>query len=1098
MKGNQEILFRKGMVIIFMTIFFVLNTKGDTIAPLKWRSSPSHVNFNLQQIHFFPSQKAIANGSQILIYKNQEWTLFHDQPPVNIDILFPIDTQSFVISSNTDFQESDLYIRKNKQWQKIWNPIANVIYSLYFTDLENGAVSGLGEIALLKNGKWQMLPPPSLGVIKKIIIDQDSIIWALSLSDGLFKYHDKWLKIPNSDDVQLIRYQQASIYVIGKDYLGFIDSKDSIHVLSENSELSSTSSFSILSKNEAIVVGNQGSIMHYKNKVWASQKVPIQSNLNDICLLNDHTAWVVGDNGIVLHYSDNEEQNQEINAWKGFKKVTFNSNAKVIDDEYGVVATDINNDGLVDIFTCGLFEANHLYINNGTNDFINQAQQWKINLDESSTARELNLGACAGDIDNDGDDDIYVTVLNGKNKIYKNIRGKYFVDYSSISQAVGAQTDRSNSCIMGDVDNDGDLDIFITNENASNCLFLNNGAGIFSEATQAAHLISDGGGTACSFGDIDQDGDIDLYVSNWSTYNVLYKNLLQETGELRYSDITNDAHVAGQIYSKSNAVVFSDIDNDADLDLFVTNRKASNKLYLNNGDGIFTDKTSSLIGEDSLKSYGAVIADFDNDGFKDIYVSNVGENVLYSNMNGQQFINHTLKYGADIKGYSTGSAVADFNNDGFVDLYVANYLGESSTILFNIGNNRHVIHVQLRGMKNNSNAIGAKIFVYKENGLNQVKQLISYQEISGGSGYASMNQRFLPIAVLDQDYVDIKVVFPNGITKVLVHQNVTAHTIIEDVSGIYSYFLLSKRKVWLLFKDLHLLLKLFTWIGLILFIVVFMISGRKKFNWSRLYSLGLGAFLLLLFYVQFHYFEYEDIWFSSFLPLGSIGLLMLLIYLYYSRKVMELSALKEQEQIREKLSRDLHDDLASTVSTIAIYLTLIRYNLKNNEKKLNELLDKTSSLVSDAVSSITDLIWAINPKSESLEDLMIRVNNNFATVFHEKGISFTSSSNHNLEILGLVSKTKQNVYLIIKEALNNILKYASASEVSILIETHKQEIQILIKDNGIGFDLGKVKNKGHGLTNMHIRAEDINASIKIVSNIDKGTEIRFIFKADQN
>jgi len=1096
MKKYVAIIFMKKLAIIALIILFGGTTKANVNDSLHWTPVLSPINYDIKQIHFFTPETAVANGKQLLILNNGHWEQSKEQPPTDINILFSIDEQSLVMSSNTKFQESELFIKKNNQWGRIWNPMANVINSIYFSDFENGVIAGLGEIALLKKGQWEILPPPTKGTIKSVFIDSNSILWALSISEGLFKYDGKWKKIPHSESIRFIKHLQNTIYVLGKNYLGSIDTSDSLIKISENEDLKNISSFTMISSYEAIAVGHLGLILRYRNSNWKQEKSKTTENLNDICVLKDGDAWISGDHGIILHYSSLKEDTPFTNDWKGFKKTYFHQYAKVIDDEYGVVAADFNKDGLIDIFSCGLFEANHLYINNGSNLFTNKAQRWNVTGDESTQSRDLNLGACAGDLDNDEDTDLYVTVLNGKNRIYKNIRGKYFVDYSDISHGIGEQTDRSNSSILGDVDNDGDLDIFIANENCSNRLFLNNGAGIFTEVTKTTELETQGGGTGCSFADIDDDGDLDLYVSNWSGYNILYKNLLQESGQLKFINITKNAGVEGEIFSKSNAVVFADIDNDADLDLFVTNRKTSNKLYLNNGKGEFTDVTAEYLGIDSLKSYGAVIADFDNDGYVDIYISNVGKNVLYMNINGIQFSNKTQNYGADFEGYSTGSAAVDINNDGYTDLYIANYLEESSAILLNINNDKAFIKIKINGIQNNWNAIGTKLYVYKENGLDQLEQLICFREISGGSGYASMNQRFLPIAVPDQKFVDIKVVFPNGIIKTLTHQAINNTLIIEDVSGFLKHLLTFKRRILLLVKDPHMFLKTFTWLFVLLLIIINMFYGLKNFKWSGLYSVGLGFLLLFLFYIQFDHFEYKNLLFSTLLPAISVILLIFLIHLYYGRKRIETMAITEQEQIREKLSRDLHDDLASTVSTIAIYLTLIRYNLNNKEKKLNDLLDKTSSLVSDAVSSITDLIWAINPKSESLEDLIIRIKNNFSTVFHEKGIHFNTSCEGNIEKYFLASKVKQNVYLIIKEALNNTLKYASATEVSMLIRIKEHHIHIILSDNGKGFEISKVKNKGHGLTNMHIRAEDINAHFEINSIIGKGTEIHFFFKTD--
>lgn len=1096
MAGYRQAVFEKRIIkVAFIFIFFpILLTQANEVTSLKWLQVSSPINSDLKFISFFSPQTGIASGKQLLFYKNNKWFKYPTQPPVSINLAFPLDTNSFFIASINQYQESDLYYGDGKHWEKIWTPLANVISAMYFTNSENGVIAGLGEIVLLKNNQWKWLPPPTNQIIHSIQIDNDSIIWAYSVSSGLFKYNGKWTKIKGSGKVNHVRFHNDSIYLLGDDFLGVVDSHDSITLLSSGPDLKNVLSFFVLNKKEVMAVGQEGLIIHFKNGKWETMESGVTENLNAVWMINHNTAWIAGDDGVLLHFTSGEIEQFDPNYWKGFEIITFNYVAKVVDDEYGVVTADFNNDGLIDIFTCGLYEANHLYINSGNNTFVDKAQQWSVSGTEQSNFRELNLGACAGDFDNDGDNDLYVTVLNGSNKLYKNIRSKYFVDYSDISKGIGKESDRTNAVISGDVDNDGDLDIFITNENTSNRLFLNNGAGIFSEITESAGLITDFGGTGCSFGDIDNDGDLDLYVANWSAKNILYKNLLKETGQLVFENITKRANVGGAVYTKSNAAIFSDIDNDTDLDLYVTNRKTSNKLYLNNGNGIFTDMTAVMIGEDSLKSYGAVIADFDGEGFKDIYVSNVGNNVLYKNMNGRQFIDNTLKYGAETGGYSTGSAAADFDNNGSADLYIANFLGKSSVLLRNKLNNRQYIKVAVKGIENNRSGIGTKIYVYKEDTLNQAPQLISYTEISGGSGYASMNQRFLPIPVPGQAFVDIKVVFPTGIIKIIEHVKTGSSFVVEDKKGFSKTVFLSGRSVSLLIKDPHKLQRLLTWLFIVIVIIFSMKQGLKRYRWSLLYVTSFTVLLVILFYFQSDYFEYKNIWFSSLLPVLSVVVLIVLDHLYFERNRVKIQAVIEQEQMREKLSRDLHDDLASTVSTIAIYLTLVRYNLKNNEEKLNELLDKTAALISDAASSITDLIWAINPKPQSLDDLIIRINNNFYTLFREKGISFTTGSKWNIEHIILGAKAKQNVYLIIKEALNNILKYARASSVKVAVENRNQEIYISIKDEGTGFDLSTIKNKGHGLTNMKIRADEIKAYFEIKSTIGEGTEIILVFK----
>ena len=1089
---------RETIILWVILLFFpVLSLKaGETDFPT-FTCVFSPVNSDLRFITFFSPEYGMASGKQILVYKNNRWTKYASQPPVAVDLIFPLDSNSIFVASRTKFQESELYFGNGRHWEKIWFPLANSIAAMYFTDRNNGVVAAMGEIAVLRNNHWKWLPPPSNKSITSILIDKDSSIWIQMHHAPLFKYDGKWSKIKNSDQTKFLRYKNDTVFLMNDNSFGYVNNRDSVITLSTGNDFKQLFSFLPLNKDEAIAVGTDGLIMYYKNGHWKQIESGVTENLQAIWVLPDGTYWIAGNDGVLLTSSSVNMDSLDASHWKGFKEVIFNSFAKVIDDEYGVVAADFNNDGMVDIFTCGLFEANHLYINSGSNNFIDKARSWNVSGEESINFKELNLGACAADFDNNGYQDLYVTALNGSNKLYKNIRGKYFLDYSEISHGTGNESDRSNSVASGDVDNDGDIDIFVTNENSTNRMYLNNGAGIFTEeVTESAGLTSDFGGMGCSFGDIDNDGDLDLYVTNWSAINRLYRNLLKETGQLVFEDITNKAGVGGEAYTKSNAVVFADIDNDADLDLFVTNRKTSNKLYLNNGNGLFTDETIGYLGIDTLKSYGAVIADFDGDGYKDIYVSNVGRNFFYKNVEGKRFVDNTLKYSAGIEGYSTGSACADFDNDGYLDLYIANYIGESSVLLHNNHTGLNFIQVNLTCYENNTDGTGSKLYIYEDGGMNKSQQLINYMEISGGSGYASMNQRYLPIPVPEREFVDLKIIFPNGKTKNIKHAKTGSSILIEDVSGSKKNLLLAghwwKRQV----KDPHKLIRLLSWLFVVIVIAFSIRRGITRYHWRWMFIAGFSVALILLFYFQSGYFEFKNILFSSIFPVLSVIILISLVHLYFERKSIKVLALAEQERIRENLSRDLHDDLASTISTIAIYLTLIRYNLKKSEDKITELLDKTMTLSGDASTAITDLVWAIKPKSESLSNLMARINNNFSTLFKEQGIIFTVTSGTDTENIILNTKAKKNVYLIIKEALNNILKYADAFRVKISISYNRPEIRLSVKDDGLGFDPAVVKRKGHGLSNMKNRAEEMNGQLEIKSFKGKGTEIILRFKPE--
>ncbi len=1079
--------------VFFIIAFSNLTTTAQSISELNWQSIEPGINSKLNKVILFSPTSGVISGNKILLLENDKCILLNKQPPLPAHLIYAKNKNSIFVSSDTKYQESEMFYWNGITWEEFYHPLANNITDMHFKNKSNGIICGLGEIAILKDNKWKFLPPPTNKIVINVC-EQDDTVWALTLFDGLYKYTSEWKKIINSENVHLIKEFNNKIFVIGSDFFGYIKS-DSIYQVAENAALQNIRAVDFINSDRFFAVGLDGLILQYNNSLFEILKSPINSNLNSIMMINENEGWIVGDDGIILHLTNQKVENLFTNKWQGFEPETFYSFAKVVDDGYGVVAQDFNSDGKPDIFVCGLYENNHLYINKGNLRFIDEATERSVagKTIDTDKRRELNLGACAGDFDNDGEIDLYVSSLTTQNKLYHNLGDGYFVDYSRFANCGAEENDRTNAVITGDVNNDGSLDIFICNENTSNRLFTNNGAGIFTEATQEVNLTSEFGGTGASFADIDSDGDLDLYVANWSCKNKLYKNLYKETGQLTFIDFTDSANVGGETYTKSNGVVFADVDNDADVDLYVTNRKTPNNFYLNNGNGIFTDLTAEYFEKDSLESYSAAFADFDNDGFKDLYLANVGENKFYKNLGGKKFIDKTELYGAGIDGYSTGLAVSDLDNDKNLDLYVANYIGTSSAILRNKSNQSKAIKLKLEGIKDNTSAIGAKVFIYKSGNLNSDSDLICYQEINGGSGYSSMNDLSLILPCLDNYRVNIKVIFPSG--KTITRKDVFAGSslTINDTNGYDRRFTLLGKFVTRLLFDPHRLFEFLKWVFVFVFLGFSTLIGIRKYSWSIKTVLISVCVVLFTYYLFQHFLEFENIFFSSILPLSSILFFLGVIHLEYERKKLISETEVEKEKLREKLSRDLHDDLASTLSSVTIYLELLKQALTNNSKDTWTFFYKANSLLVNAKQTITDLIWTIKPKPERVTDFATKIRENFIHLFKEKKIHLTVNEINLAETKFLTSIQKHNVYLIIKECVNNILKYAEATDVKIEIKQKNKLLQISIIDNGKGFDKTGI-NYGNGLNNMRKRSEEIDAVFSIESELSSGTKITILLR----
>jgi len=1068
--------FRKILSILLLMTILIAKAQEN------WKIYRLPVFNDCKQIQTTKANKLYINAGQLLTYRDSVWQLFPQQPPCETALMSVVDSTCIYVADRTPYQNSNLYLWNGVYWKRIEHPLVNSISSMEFIDKNNAVITGYGEIVLLENGKWKHLTPPYNGDISQGIFYRNQII-VLVRKKGIFFYHNNnWKKIPASEKVKLLVKSSGKIYAVGNNFLSELTDNQLLRISTDKlwKEINS-----LCSKNgEIIAVGNKALILRLNQSVVSKKYLPEKIKLNQIIYHRQH-LWIAGDEGSLYRSTANPVQN--VTYWKGFKQKTFKQTAKIIDDEYGVITADFNNDGWTDIFTCGLFEEDHLYINHENMQFTDQAKKFGLENNNNTTGDKLNLGACAGDFDNDGDIDLYISILNGKNILYKNISGKYFIDYSKISGATGQAGDRTNASITADVDNDGDLDLFITNEFSTNRLYLNNGAGIFNEVTESCGLQTKGGGNSAVFSDIDNDGDMDLYVSNWSSPNILYQNLFKETGNLVFKDITASSGTGGLAYEKSNAVCLTDLNNDEYVDIFVTNRKTSNRLYINNKDNTFSDQTGLLIPEDKDESYGAVITDFDGDGFKDIYVSNVGENKFYKNEKGR-WIEQSLRYGAGIKGYSTGSALSDFDQDGDPDIYIANYLGAGSTLLVNNAPSGKFVQIKTRLFRNNRNGIGSRILLYDRKN----DSLLYSTEITAGSGYVSMNDAVVQIPYFPNTY--LKIILPDGEVKIIDKLSPEVPVNISDATGFQKFIFNTQAFLIRQLYDPHRLYEWIKWLFVWLFVGFSTRKHRNKYHWHRSFSLAVFLSLILLYYWQYSQFEYAGFFLSTLLPLSSIVIINLLIHYYFEQRHIQAEALKKQKEIKYKLSRNLHDDLAATISSTGLYLTMMKLHLQKNSGKLHQLINKAEELLQDAAGTITDLIWSIRPQPESLESLLLRIQKNFKDLFEQQNSRLQiNRQNEQINKIKISDTNKQNTYLILKEALNNILKYAAASEVTINLKLTGNTIEITVADNGKGFDVKTAEKQGNGLRNMQTRALELPDGYFQIESSPTGSKIIFGF-----
>lgn len=408
------------------------------------------------------------------------------------------------------------------------------------------------------------------------------------------------------------------------------------------------------------------------------------------------------------------------------------------DSEYGggVSFADFDNDGWDDI-TYASENGVDLYFFKNTNGVFNLVTFNGIS--NTSKAKQVIWV----DYDNDGDKDFFVTAIEGKNAFYSNDGEMNFTD---ISSAIGIfQTDLfTYGASFGDIDNDGDLDLFISNRSPEDHNYLyRNDSGIYVDITGTSGISLEGQLSFCSiFFDYDKDGLQDIYVSNDKEENInrLYKNL----GDGVFQDVSESSNAGVDVSAMSTTL--GDFNNDGWFDIYITNTPFSqvssiqgNVLLKNNGDGTFTNVATETGTSFDSVGWGSVFLDADNDGLLDIYVSSSenGNGSLISSAFYHQQDDETFMIPQDI-GFNTdlresySNAIGDINNDGKPEIVVGNDTDNNFLWQNNTLNENNWLKVKLEGVVSNKDGIGNTIEI-------NVDGQSQYRYTLAGEGYLSQN-----------------------------------------------------------------------------------------------------------------------------------------------------------------------------------------------------------------------------------------------------------------------------------------------------------------------------------------------------------------------
>ena len=196
------------------------------------------------------------------------------------------------------------------------------------------------------------------------------------------------------------------------------------------------------------------------------------------------------------------------------------------------------------------------------------------------------------------------------------------------------------------------------------------------------------------------------------------------------------------------------------------------------------------------------------------------------------------------------------------------------------------------------------------------------------------------------------------------------------------------------------------------------------------------------------------------------------------------------ERLRTRLAADLHDDIGSSLTEIAILSEVIAYQLREERRELKKNIQRISRTARELVDRMSDIVWLVNPKRDSLYDLILRLKDNYAEMLTGTDISFRSENLKSLEKVSLSMEHRQHLYLIFKEGINNAITHSGGSEILLNARVQGRRLEMELRDNGRGFE-SETRREGNGLSNMQARARKIGGELLIETRPGGGTVLRF-------
>ncbi len=1005
------------------------------------------------------------------LYKktSKSWQKINSPYDENVDpiTILKIDENKFFAWAFDKNYNSHIRIFENDKWTNLKFTVELPLSGVLKNGENDYYIHGnFGTLIRLQNDVFTPIKNPFKNHIWSAIKSQDGTIWFGSKYDGIFKYKDEiFTKVDFADNSN---YEIKTLIEKNNTIFAYHD-EHNIFELSNNKFVKIKRSLNEISGNiyDPKIGLTTFSFLKESQRVKLSYPSKLKPSQTFVC--NDSLVYLITDNKLLRGTKYDKFYFYELAGSYLIDGAEQNSSRQAF-------FNDFNNDGFNDLLVINSYpqELNSLYAANYSYPF--QERFFKL---ESKLPNLSNRVHHFADLNKDYFDDVIISIndsngtgisiyWNNKNfSFIKNI-DLYSPEYLSKSPIRNIQT--------VDFDNDGDLDINLSyyygkEDNPGNdIIYYNNFNGNVFEIDTSFSELTRGWNQKSTFVDIDNDNDLDWYISSlWWEDRILQNN------NGIYSNVTS-THLKDSLFLNTYGTAFADIDNDGDMDLIRTCDEQLVAISLNDGNGIFTDYTDSLINKNvplriftyrSLKSIN--VFDVNNDGYSDILLTNnfVKGNLtlLLINNNGKGFYKYD-NFGVNENESFYASAVTDIDYDGDLDIYLIR--DGKNLLMVNNLDNQNYLRIKLVGIGSNTSAKNSKIWIYKNGGLNNKDSLLIFRE-TGIDNFSSIhkNENTIHFGLKAEYFYDVKVQFQSGKEITLVKVKPPQILTITEDKGLIKHSILLSNTLFNLVMTRNIQLY-----AVVIFITVLIIGfsikyGHEKYHKDIRLSLALVIVNFSFFWIILLLANDSSSQFLKFvLPsiVASLGVILPnVIFFSIKNNILNRDISEYKDELLDHVINFSHGEWAlKNINSLIFLLQSIPTDITANEKYKAQLRDRVNTydtLTRKSIEKIISISKQIEFENEITKQLM-------HTTEEIKTLNKKIISNN-----FYFTEKEKKLFKILKEIIklirNNIISEYSCNSIEVidrLLETNKS----FLKENNVNVDF--------------IFPSDLNKSALIKSN----------------